>query len=201
MLNLPKPGGVASVLEAVEAIVAAERRNGVLEPVKLLLNIESPQALREATMLALASDRVCGLQLGLGDLFEPLGINRYDENSVRQVLFAVRMAAGEAGIAAYDGAFANVADPTGFEAEALMAKNLGFTGKSCIHPSQIALANAAFLPNKSEIEKALAVLQSIDGAQSQGMGAYLVNGRMIDAPFIRRAQEIVTQARHYRLIV
>jgi citrate lyase beta subunit len=60
---------------------------------------------------------------------------------VQQVLLAVRLAAGEAGVDAYDGAFADVRDTEGFLAEAQLARRLGFAGKTCIHPSQVALAN------------------------------------------------------------
>ena len=169
-------------------------------PVRVLLNIESPKALRQAAALAQADPRVMGLQVGLGDLFEPLGIDRREVAAVQQVLLAVRMAAGEAGIDAYDGAFANVRDADGFLAEAQMARRLGLSGKSCIHPSQIALANQAFRPTDAEIAHALKVIEAQAAAQAQGLGAYMVDGRMIDAPFERRAHAIVAVARQLQLL-
>jgi citrate lyase beta subunit len=95
-----------------------------------------------------------GLQVGLGDLFEPLGIDRRETAAVQQVLLAVRLAAGEGGIAAYDGAWADIQDSAGYLAEAQLARRLGFAGKTCIHPSQVALANEAFRPGDAEIAHA-----------------------------------------------
>jgi citrate lyase beta subunit len=200
ILNLPKPESVDAVHAAVQALALAEARNGVTVPVRLLLNIETPWALRNAHALAAAHPRVMGLQLGLGDLFEPLGIDRHDRQAIHHVLFSMRMAAGEAGIEAFDGAFPNVSDLAGFEHEARMAHGLGYRGKSCIHPTQIALANLAFQPNAEQIAHARKVVAALDDAQQAGRGAFLVEGRMIDPPFIRRAQAVVADARRYQLI-
>jgi citrate lyase beta subunit len=200
ILNLPKPDSVEAVREAVHAIVQAEKTHGVTQPVRLLLNIESPKALRQAAALAQADTRVMGLQVGLGDLFEPLGIDRRNMAAVQQVLLAVRLAAGEAGIDAFDGAFANVRDTEGFLAEAQMARRLGLSGKSCIHPSQIALANQAFRPTDGEISHALKVIEASAQYDAAGQGAYMVDGHMIDLPFVRRAQHIVAIARQLNLL-
>ena len=200
VLNLPKPESVDAVRSAVAAVARAERANGVSVPVRLLLNIESPRALREASALAAADPRVMGLQVGLGDLFEPLGIDRRDMACVGQVLFAVRMAAAEAGVDAFDSAFADVSNPEAYLAEAQLARRFGFSGKSCIHPSQIALANQAFRPSDAEIAHALKVMQAAADAHTRGMGAYLVDGRMIDAPFVRRAEAVVESARRMGLL-
>jgi citrate lyase subunit beta/citryl-CoA lyase len=142
-----------------------------------------------------------GLQLGLGDLFESLGIDRSDKAAVHHLQVAVRLAAGEAELPAYDGAFANVADPEGFKAEAEAARRLGYAGKTCIHPSQVPLANAVFRPTDAEIAHALRVLEATRNAAAKGVGAFLVDGRMVDEPFIRRAEAIVGAARRLGLII
>jgi citrate lyase subunit beta/citryl-CoA lyase len=142
---------------------------------------------------------VVGLQLGLGDLFEPFGIDRTDARAVHAMQLAVRLAAGEAGVWACDTAYAAVTDPDGFTREAEAARRLGYIGKSCIHPSQIELANAVFRPSDAEIEAALRVVEAARGAEANGVGAFLVDGRMIDGPFIRRAEAIVGAARRMRL--
>jgi citrate lyase subunit beta/citryl-CoA lyase len=95
---------------------------------------------------------------------------------------------------AYDAAFADIRDTAGFSAEAQQARRLGFIGKSCIHPSQVALANAAFQPTAAEIEDALRVVEAARNADAAGVGAYVVDGRMVDAPFVRRAEAIVAMA-------
>jgi citrate lyase beta subunit len=200
ILNLPKPQGADDVRAAVQAIERAERANGVTRPIRLLLNIETPRALREAASIAAASDRVMGLQVGLGDLFEPLGIDRRENAAVQQVLFTVRLAAGEAGVDAYDGAFANVKDTEGYLAEARLARRLGLAGKTCIHPSQVALANEAFRPSDAEIEHAVRVTRAAAQADASGTGAFLVDGRMIDKPFVQRARVVVSIAERLGLL-
>jgi citrate lyase beta subunit len=200
VLNLPKPQSADDVRAACEAIARAERTNGVTRPVRLLLNIETPRALRDAAAIAAADPRVMGLQVGLGDLFEPLGIARRELAAVQQVLFAVRLAAGEAGVEAYDGAFADVRDTQGYLAEAQLARRLGFAGKTCIHPSQVALANEVFRPADAEIAWALRVTEASQEAKGKGIGAFLVDGRMIDAPFIQRAETMLAVARRLGLL-
>src|SRR6218665_441253 len=151
--------------------------------------------LRTTADLALAEPRVRGLKLGGGALFEPLGIERRGAAAVAQALFAVRLAAGEAGIAAYGTAFADIHDIDGFRAEAELSRRLGFQGKSCIHPSQVAVANAVYRPSDSEIAQARKVLDAARVADAQGTGAYLVDAKMVDKPFVARAQAIVDSAR------
>jgi len=204
LVNLPKPERVEDVLSAAQAIEQAERANGfeagVDRPIGLLLNIETPKALSIAAELALAHPRVAGLQLGLGDLFEPLGIARRESAAVQQAMFALRIAAGAAGVFAYDSAFADIRDADGYRAEASLARRLGFLGKSCIHPSQVAIANDVFRPHDDEIAHALRVLAAAAVAAESGTGAFVVDGRMVDRPFIRRAEETVAVARRLGLI-
>lgn len=198
LLNLPKPESAEDVLTAIAVLARAEAANDVIQPVRILANIETPKALRRASEIAGAHPRVAGLQLGFGDLFEPLGIDRRDRGNVHAAMFAVRMAAGEAGVFAFDGAFADVQDSAGYRAEAEMARRLGFWGKSCIHPSQIALANDVFRPSDEDIIHAERVLDASRQADADGVGAFMVDGKMIDIPFIRRAEVIVAVAKRLR---
>jgi citrate lyase subunit beta/citryl-CoA lyase len=200
LINIPKPESPAHVRAAVEAVEIAEQANGVRAPIGLLLNIEAPAALRTAAQLALAHPRVAGLQLGLGDLFEPLGIARREPAAIQQAMFAMRIAAGEAGVYAYDGAFADIRDAEGFRAEAMLSRNLGFLGKTCIHPSQIAIANEVFRPTDEEIAHACKVVEAARDADAHGVGAYVVDGKMIDIPFVMRARAIVASARSLGLL-
>jgi citrate lyase subunit beta/citryl-CoA lyase len=194
LINLPKPRHAEDVRAVADALERAERANGVSSPIGLLLNVETPAALRRAFELGSAHARVKGLQLGLGDLFEPLGIARREPAAIQQAMFALSLAAGEAGVFAYDSAFADIRDQAGFRAEAQLARNLGFLGKSCIHPSQVALANEVFRPTPDELAHARRLVEAAAEADAKGLGAYVVDGKMIDAPFVRRARTIVAQA-------
>ncbi len=199
MLNLPKPESAADIELAVAMLTRAEASSRVSQPVKILANIETPKALRNAAAIASAHPRVIGLQLGLGDLFEPYGVDRADTRNLHAAMFAVRIAAGEADVFAYDGAFADVQNVEGYRAEAEMAQRLGYLGKTCIHPSQIAPANDVFRPSAEQIAHARRVLAASRHADADGMGAIMVDGKMIDAPFIRRAEAIIATAERLQL--
>jgi citrate lyase subunit beta/citryl-CoA lyase len=199
MINLPKPESADEVRAAAGALARVERERRLARPIGILANIESPRGLRLAVEIARADPRVVGLQLGLGDLFEPFGIDRADARAVYATQLAVRLAAAEAGIWACDTVYGTVADPDGFTREAEAARRLGFIGKSCIHPTQVPLANAVFRPSDAEIAAALRVVEAARGAERDGVGAYLVDGRMIDIPFVKRAESILGAARRLGL--
>lgn len=194
IINLPKVEHPDQVRELAEHLRHWPR------PVKILATIESPRGLRLAASIACAHPLLMGLQLGFADLFEPLGIERYQPAVVQPVQLAVRLAAAEAGIQAYDAAWAAIQDAEGFRQEAEQARRLGFTGKSCIHPSQVAAANLAFLPSAVQVERAQRVLAAAEQAEREGVGAYQVDGQMVDAPFVASARAVIEQARSAGLL-
>jgi citrate lyase subunit beta / citryl-CoA lyase len=200
MINLPKSESAADVRTAAASLARYERERGIERRIGILANIESPRGLRLAAEIASAHPRVVGLQLGLGDLFEPFGIDRADAQAVHAMQLAVRLAAAEAGLWACDTVYGTVSDPDGYTREATAARRLGYLGKSCIHPSQVPLANAVFRPTDAEIVAAHRVVEAAKGAESRGVGAFLVDGRMIDIPFIKRAESILGAARRLGLV-
>jgi citrate lyase subunit beta/citryl-CoA lyase len=200
IVNLPKPDAPEDVKDCAKALAEAERRHKGVIAAAILVNIETPVALRRAAELATASPRVIGLQAGWGDLIEPLNIDRYNPAAIEALQLQIRIAAGEANAWAYDGAWANIQDKDGYVREAEAARRLGYLGKSCIHPSQIALANHVFRPTDAEIAHSLKVVEAAADAKAKGIGAFTVNGRMVDAPFIRRAEHILSLARRLKLI-
>jgi len=193
LINLPKIESTEALLDAVAMIEDAERTNGVDRPIGLLVNIETPRALADAARIAGAHPRVVGLQLGLGDLFEPHGIDRTDPRNIHAAMFALRMAAAQAGVFAMDGAFAAFDDDSGYTTEARMARRLGFVGKSCVHPRQVPLANAAFAASEEELAAARRIVEAATKTQSRG--AFAIDGRMIDLPFLKRAEALLATAR------
>jgi len=200
IVNLPKPESPDDVKACAAALASAERRHKGVIAAAILVNIETPVALRRAAELATASPRVIGLQAGWGDLIEPLDIDRYNPAAIQALQLQIRIAAGEANAWAYDGAWANIQDKDGYVREAEAARRLGYLGKSCIHPSQVALANGVFRPTDAEIAHSLKVVEAAADAKARGVGAFTVNGRMVDAPFIRRAEQVLALARRLKLI-
>lgn len=190
LLNLPKAEDAALLREVGERLDALERCQGRHMP-GLLVNIETPRGLRLAAQLAAAHPRVRGLQLGLGDLFEALGMDRDDHAAVHAVQLAVRMAAGEAGAFAWDSAHPDLQQPERFMAEARMARRLGYCGKSCIHPRQVAWAHEAFSAPAMDPALARRIVEAAEQAQAQGRGAFVVDGRMVDLPYLQHARRVL----------
>jgi citrate lyase subunit beta/citryl-CoA lyase len=200
IVNLPKPDTADDVKACARAMNEAEREARVSVPAAILVNIETPMAYRLAANLAGASPRVIGLQAGWGDLIEPLDVDRYNLSMIETLLLHIRIAAGESGVWAYDGAWANIKDMEGMKREAEASRRLGYLGKSCIHPTQVAVVNSVFRPTDAEISHSLQVVEAARGAAARGVGAYTVNGRMVDAPFVRRAEAILVLARKLKLL-
>ena len=198
LVNLPKAESADDVRACADALAIAERRSGA-GPIGILANIESPKAYRLAAEIA-ASPRVAGLQAGWGDLIEPLDMDRYNPAMIEALLLHIRIAAGEGGVWAYDGAFANIQDPEGYRREAQSARRLGYLGKSCIHPTQVPIANAVFRPSDAEIAHSLKVVEAARDAAKRGVGAFTVSGKMVDGPFVRRAEAILELASKLNLI-
>jgi citrate lyase subunit beta / citryl-CoA lyase len=178
MVNLPK-------VEAPEDVQAAVEGTSL----PILANIETPRGLRQAAQIA-AHPRVLGLQVGLNDLFAPLGIERGERANVHAALWQVRFAAAEAGRFAYDGAWPDLDDSAGFEAEAILARSLGFIGKTCIHPRQVPIANAVFAA-PDMLDEARSLLAAAETAAARGHGAFAFRGRMIDRPAIEQARAML----------
>jgi len=194
LLNLPKAQSAADVRAAAAALEKAERCNGVARPIRLLINIETPRALRLAPEIAAAHARVAGLQLGLADLFESMHADRRNPANVHAAMFQMAMACAESGRFAYDSAYPDVADAEGFRREAEQARQLGYVGKSCVHPKQVALANEIFGAATLDVDTARRIVAAAQDAAQAGRGAFLLDGRMIDLPFVKRAEAVLAAA-------
>ncbi|MFC3579265.1 HpcH/HpaI aldolase/citrate lyase family protein [Sphingomonas hylomeconis] len=180
LVNLPKCDTVADVQAAATAI----------GNVRLLATIETPRGLARAAEIA-AHSAVAGLQVGLNDLFATLNIDRRCATNVHAALWAIRLGAGEAARFAIDGAWPDIADEAGFRAEAGLARSLGYLGKSCIHPKQVALANAIFGQDVATLARARRILAAADAAAAAGRGAFSLDGEMIDRPMIEQARRLL----------
>ncbi len=190
MVNVPR---VESADDVRRAVV-------VTKEIPILANIETAKGLRLAAEIASAHPKVAGLQLGLGDLLEPLCIDRRNAAVVLQIQLAMRLAAGEAGVFAYDSVYADVEDLDGLKREAEGARKLGYLGKSAIHPRQVPVINAVFRPSDEEIAYSVQVVQTARAAKARGMGAWMVDGKMVDAPFVARAENTLALAKRLGLL-
>lgn len=198
-INLPKLESVDELEAGILAIEAMEARKGLTHKIKILVNVESPKGMRNAAEIAAASPRVSGLQYGLGDLFAPNRIERHEAANAPVRLMA-RLAAAEAGVPAYCTAWTNIADTLGYERECRAALRLGFSGKTCLHPVQVPIANMVFTPTEAQIAWSQKVLSAMALPENAGKGAFTVDGKMVDEPFFREARATVELARRLKLV-
>ena len=190
MINVP-------MIESAEDL---RRAAAVTQGIPILATIETAKGLRLAAEIATAHPSVAGLQLGFGDLLEPLGIERYNAAIVLHFQLLMRLAAGEAGVFAYDSAYADVDDLEGLKREAEGARKLGYLGKSAIHPRQVPVINATFRPSAEEIAYSIKVVETARDAKARGVGAWTVDGKMVDAPFVMRAENTLALATRLGLL-
>ncbi len=194
VVNVPKAEDPRDVHLVCDLIAHLERSGGRAGAFAIVPTIETATGLRNALAIARASPRVIALQLGVGDLRKSTGIHATVEG-LRTVRVMLSLAAAEAGIGAMDSAYTDIANPGGFEADASDARTLGFVGKSCIHPSQVDLANRVFSPSAQEIASARAIVEAFDIALAKGIGAIQVDGKLVDGPIVDDARRVLDTAR------
>ncbi len=183
---------LADQLEARER--AAKMSHGT---VRIIPSIETAAALLEAPRIARAADRVVGLAFGSEDFALDLGLPTKREGEAADLLYArsaLVVAAVSAGKLAFDGIWPDIEDTPGLRADTLRARRLGFSGKTLIHPDQIAVVNEIFSPTAAEIELARRVVRAFDEALERGHGAVALDGQMLDEPVVERARRILRSA-------
>lgn len=132
---------------------------------------------------------------GAEDYVADLGGRRTAANT--EVLYArsrVALAGRLAGVATLDQVVTDLRDEAAFVREAEEARALGFSGKLCIHPGQVPLANAAFVPAPQEVERARRLLRAYEDAVGRGVGAVAFEGQMVDEPLAAQARQVLDSA-------
>jgi citrate lyase subunit beta / citryl-CoA lyase len=160
--------------------------------IALIPQIESTRGLVNVAALAAASP-VGGLALGGEDFCVDLGVARSEHSTelfMPRALVALHATAR--GVAALDTVYTAIADEAGLIREAALARQVGFTGKLLIHPSQVAPVRRVFAPSSEQVEWARRVLAS-DGQEGEA-GVRVVDGRMVDAPVVAQAERILARA-------
>lgn len=161
---------------------------------EVIAGIETGRGVLEARAIA-EHPRLSAVYFGAEDLAADVGGERTREGL--EVLYArsfVALCASVAGIASLDGIVADYSDDDRFRGEAASARALAYSGKICVHPRQVPLANKAFTPSEEEIAHARRVLDAYDEASTQGRGAISVDGSMVDEPMVRRARAVIEAA-------
>lgn len=203
---LPKVSDAADVRAVAILLRQIEMEYGRVDPIRLDVQIESATGLVHCEDIAIADARLSSLTFGPGDFAASAGYplagigitDRWDESYSghrwHYPMSRISVAAHAAGIEAIDGPFAAFRDMDGLLTSARNARALGFDGKWCIHPDQIAPVNEVFTPSAGEIEHARAVLAAYQEASEAGSGAIAMGGEMIDAANLRMARRTLESA-------
>ncbi len=200
-VRLPK-GESGDELRELDQVIAGVERERNFEPgsIRIMVSIESPRGLRNAYEIATASPRMIAIAIGGEDFAAALKTEKTRGNDITggRELFVARsllvLAAKEAGIQAIDSVFSDLNDPDGLRNDTLLAKELGFDGKSCVNPRQIPLIHDVFTPAAKDVAYARRVLAVYDEAVSKKSGVIALDGKMIDMPMVTRANRVLALA-------
>ncbi len=198
-LVLPKVETTEEVLK-VEAILNEREPKLNIDSgnIKLLIAIESPKGLYNAPAIACCSSRVIGLMFGAEDFGREIGLPTFREGEARDMIYArsaMVMAAASAHVQAVDGVWVDLKDTEGLFGFARQSRQLGFSGMSLIHPSQIDPINSVFSPSAEEIDYANQVVKAYEEAVARGDGSISLGGQLIDRPIVERARRALELAR------
>ena len=188
---VPKVGSAREVLDTERALVSA----GASPHTAIWAMLETPAAVLRASEIATASERLTVLVMGTNDLANELHAElTRDRETLRASLSICLLAARAAGKAILDGVYNDVRDPDGFAAECAQGRQLGFDGKTLIHPSQVEPCNLAFTPTDDEVTRAHRVIDAFETAQRAGAGVATVDGRLIENLHVDNARRVLALA-------
>ncbi|PMS24538.1 CoA ester lyase [Paraburkholderia rhynchosiae] len=197
---LPKVRSSQDVVRLAHYLDALESREGATTgSIRILpVTTETPRSLFTLGGYEGCSPRLTGLTWGAEDIAAALGAsnNRRPDGEYEMVYQLARAlclaGAAAANIQPIDTIFADFGDSTGLEIEANAARQAGFTGKLAVHPNQIDIINRAFTPSDEEVVWSQRVVDVF--ARNPGMGVIGLDGRMVDMPHLKRAQQILALA-------
>jgi citrate lyase subunit beta / citryl-CoA lyase len=156
--------------------------------------IETPTAIFDVRSIA-AHPRVSVLVMGTNDLAKEIGAPLIPGRSnLTSYLATAVLAARESGKVTLDGVYNDVRDTDGFVAECRQGVEMGFDGKTLIHPGQVDPANAAWSPSTDEVEYSRRVIEAFSAAETEGRGVITVDGKMIENLHVANARRTLTVA-------
>ena len=188
---LPKVEDAAAVRAAEAALAAAGAPPGLA----LWAMIETPRGVLRAAEIASSSPRLACLVAGTSDLVKDLGARHTAGRAeVLCSLSLVVLAARAHGLACLDGVHLHLDDEAGFEAACVQGRDLGFDGKTLIHPRTVATANRIFGPSATDLEQARRIVVAHAEAESFGQGVVVVDGRLVEALHVAAARRLLATA-------
>lgn len=195
-IRAPKVDGPETVKVLDEELSRLEDKYGIEQGhLKLHCLLETAKGIWNAYEIAKSSPRIEAIIPGGEDLRADLKTSRSnDETELEWARRMIVFAARAAGVEPLDTVFSRVTDDEGLRKEVEFIKQLGFSGKSIIHPNQIAIIHEVFNPTEKEIANAQKILAAAREAAANGQGAVSVDGKMVDMPVVKRAEYVLVRA-------
>jgi citrate lyase subunit beta/citryl-CoA lyase len=185
---VPKVGSADEVRQLVAAMKAA----GAPEHTKLWAMVETPQAMLHCEEIAGASERLAVLVMGTNDLAKELHAEHVPgRQPLLTGLGLCLLAARATGKVILDGVYNDIADEAGFEAECVQGRQMGFDGKTLIHPSQLEPANRVWAPATEAVDDARALIATFEAGVAEGKGVVTHNGRMVENMHVDNARRLI----------
>jgi citrate lyase subunit beta / citryl-CoA lyase len=199
---VPKPRHAADVREIAQVLDVLEHRHGIPPGRTRLLPIatETPEGLLNIAQVAAASPRIVAISWGIEDLGAAMGLPRVRDAQAkyldipRYARTMCAIAASAAGVDWLDTVYTDIADLEGLRRECEDGVAMGFSGKISIHPSQIAVINEAFTPDKALVAEARELVALFEEHRARGAYAFRFKGQMVDAPHLARARKLLERA-------
>ena len=177
--------------DEVRSLVAALEKAGAPDHTRLWAMVETPEAIFNVRELAAASDRLAVLVMGTNDLVKELYAEHVPGRApLLSALSMSLLAARAAGIAILDGVYNDVKNAEGFLAECQQGRELGFDGKTLIHPGQVEGANEAFAPSEQAVADARGMIEAWEAGKGSGVVTY--SGRMVENLHVESAQRTLS---------
>ena len=183
---VPKVNSAAEVLGLVDAM----ERAGAPDHTRLWAMVETPEAIFNAREIAAASDRLAVIVMGTNDLVKELYAEHVPGRApLLTSLSLALLAARAAGVQILDGVYNDVKDTEGFLAECVQGRQMGFDGKTLIHPGQVGPANEQFAPSAEAVEDAQGLIEAFESA---GSGVATYKNKMIENLHVESARRTLT---------
>ena len=158
----------------------------------IMVMIESPIAVLNAKEIAAASDRIACMVMATSDLISQLHARvTHERSAILTALSLVVLAARAYGRCVVDGISSDFKNMHSFEYACRLGRDMGFDGKSLVHPAQIAYSNDAYTPKSTEIKSARAIIQALKEANESGRGTVVVDDKLVEHHHVKAAQRLL----------
>ena len=195
-IRFPKTETVEELEKLISAIDKIEDKHRLPhDKMTIHAMIETALGVQNVFEIAKFSKRVDAITIGGQDLTADMNIkNSKDGSGIDLARKMIVMAAKANGIDAIDTVFVDINDEEGLRNETEYAKKIGFTGKAVINPRQIDVIHEVYTPSQEEIRKAYRVVKEFKKNKAAGIGVFAIDGKMVDAPVVARAEHVLELA-------